>query len=131
MRILIADDDFASRLIMEDLLSRYGDCDVATDGIEAIQAYLDSIKDGNIYDLICLDIMMPRMDGIKALKYIRDIEKQKGITSDEKVKIIMTTALNDNITVKNAYDSGCQAYVWKPIEIDKFILVIKELGLIS
>lgn len=131
MRVLIAEDDFASRLFMEKFLSRYGECDVAVNGIEAIDAYVHSINEGNIYDLICLDIMMPKLDGIEALKSIRDIEKQKGISEDKKVKIIMTTALNDNATVLKAYDAGCEAYAWKPIETDKFILVMENLGLVT
>ena len=130
MRILIAEDDFASRLFMKKFLSKYGECDVVVDGIEAIDAYLNSINEEYIYDLICLDIMMPRLDGMKALKSIRDIEKQHNILTEKKVKIIMTTALNDKETVSNAYDSGCEAYAWKPIEIDKFILVMRNLGLI-
>jgi len=130
MRILIAEDDFTSRLFMKKFLSKYGECDVAIDGIEALDAYLNSLREENIYDLICLDIMMPRLDGMKVLKSIRDIEKQNGIESDKKVKIIMTTALNDKATVLKAYDSGCEAYAWKPIEVDKFILVMRELGLI-
>ncbi|MBU3128155.1 response regulator [Clostridium tagluense] len=130
MRILIAEDDFTSRLFMKKFLSKYGECEVVVDGIEAIDAYLNSIKDENIYDLICLDIMMPRLDGMRALKSIRDIEKQKGVEEDKKVKIIMTTALNDKETVLNAYDSGCEAYASKPIETDKFIVVMRNLGLI-
>lgn len=130
MRILIAEDDFASRLFMKKFLSKYGECDVVIDGIEAIDAYLNSINEGNIYDLICMDIMMPRLDGIKALKSIRDMEKQKGFEGDNRVKIIMTTALNDKETVLNSYDSGSEAYACKPIETDKFILVMKNLGLI-
>ena len=129
MKILIAEDDFASRLFMRKFLSKYGECDVVIDGIEAIEAYLISVNEGDIYDLICLDIMMPRLDGIKVLKSIRDIEKQEGIETEKKVKIIMTTALNDKDTVLNAYDSGCEAYAWKPIETEKFILVMKNLGL--
>ena len=130
MRILIAEDDFASRLFMKKFLSKYGECDVVINGIEAIDAYLNSINEGYIYDLICLDIMMPRLDGMKALKSVRDIEKQKGIEAEKKVKIIMTTALNDKETVLDAYDSGCEAYAWKPIEIEKFISVMRDLALI-
>jgi len=130
MKILIAEDDFTSRVFMEKFLSKYGECDVVIDGIQAIDSYMKSIEEGHIYDLICLDIMMPRLDGIKALKAIRDIEKQNGIEIDKKVKIIMTSALNDNNTVSKAYDIGCEGYVWKPIEIDEFIVIMRNIGLI-
>jgi len=130
MKILIAEDDFTSRVFMEKFLSKYGECDVVIDGIQAIDSYMKSIDEGHIYDLICLDIMMPRLDGIKALKAIRDIEKQNGIEIDKKVKIIMTSALNDNNTVSKAYDIGCEGYVWKPIEIDAFIVIMRNIGLI-
>ena len=130
MKILIAEDDFTSRVFMEKFLSKYGECDVVIDGIQAIDSYMKSIEEGHIYDLICLDIMMPRLDGIKALKAIRDIEKQNGIEIDKKVKIIMTSALNDNNTVSKAYDIGCEGYIWKPIVIDEFIVIMRNIGLI-
>lgn len=131
MRILIAEDDFTSRKFMQKFLSKYGECDVAVDGLETIDAYLSALKENKPYQLLCLDIMMPRLDGLKALKMIRDIENQKGIDNESKVKVIMTTALNDKDTVMNAYDTGCEAYAWKPIEMDKFIQVMQHLGLIE
>lgn len=75
--------------------------------------------------------MMPKLDGLKVLKTIRDIEKQRNISDTERVKIIMTTALNDKKTVLDSYDNGCEAYAWKPIEMDKFIEVMKRLELIK
>jgi len=131
MRILIAEDDLASRIFMKKFLSKYGECDVTVNGLEAIDAFLGALKEEKPYDLICLDIMMPKLDGLKALQAIRDIEKQKGINDDTKTKIIMTTALNDKNTIMSAHDAGCEAYAWKPIEIDKFIIVMRKLGLIE
>lgn len=116
---------------MQKFLSKYGECDVAVDGLETIDAYLSALKENKPYQLLCLDIMMPRLDGLKALKMIRDIENQKGIDNESKVKVIMTTALNDKDTVMNAYDTGCEAYAWKPIEMDKFIQVMQHLCLIE
>ncbi len=130
MRILIAEDDLISRKFMQKFLSKYGVCDIAVDGVEAIDAFFDALKEKKNYDLICLDIMMPRVDGLKALKTIRDIEMQNSIPKDEQVKVIMTTALNDKQTVINAYDAGCEDYVWKPIDVDKFVQVMKKLKLI-
>lgn len=131
MRVLLAEDDLASRLVIQKYLSRYGECDIAVDGLEALDAFLKAIKDEQPYDLVCLDIMMPKLDGMKALKAIRDIEKQKGITEEERVKIIMITALNDEKTVMEAYDLGCQGYAWKPVDLKKLEQVLRCLGLIE
>lgn len=130
MRILIAEDDLASRKFISRFLSEYGECEQVVDGMEAMEAYMTSIKENNPYDLICLDIMMPKVDGIKVLKTIREIEKQKGVRVEDKVKIIMTTALADSEYVKKAFEYGCEGYASKPIDMDKFVEVMKKLELI-
>ena len=79
MKILLAEDDFASRKFMDKQLSRYGECDVMVDGEEAVDAFLMALEDDEPYDLACLDVMMPVMDGYQVLKAIRDIEAQRGI----------------------------------------------------
>lgn len=93
MRILIAEDDLTSRKFLFKFLSKYGECDMVVDGLEALDAFLMSIKDEKPYDLICLDIMMPKVDGVKVLKNIRDFEIQKNIIPENRSKVIMTTAL--------------------------------------
>ena len=110
MRILIAEDDFASRKVILKFLSEYGECDVTVDGMEAIDAFMMALEDGDPYDLICLDVMMPIMDGYQALKNIRDIEREHNIPEEEMVKIIMTTALNEQKNVKKAFELGCTVY---------------------
>lgn len=129
MRILIAEDDLTSRLFMIKYLSRYGTCDVAMNGLEAIDLVMNAIETNNPYDLICLDIMMPKVDGIKALKTIREIEKTSSKITNP-AKVIMITALNDKETVEEAYKYGCEAYAWKPIDVEKFDEVLKKLNLI-
>jgi two-component system chemotaxis response regulator CheY len=131
MRILIAEDDFASRKFLGKFLSKYGECDLTVDGIEAVEAFLLAFDIGKPYDLICLDIMMPKVDGVKALKAIRDIEKQKGIKSPDCVKVIMVTALNDSESVNNSFNTGCEAYATKPIDTLKFVEVMKRLSLVK
>ena len=81
MKILLAEDDFASRKFMSNYLGKYGDCDITVDGEEAVDAFLMALEDGEPYDLICLDVMMPVLDGYQALKAIRDIEKERGISA--------------------------------------------------
>ena len=131
MRILIAEDDMASRFFIKKILSKYGECDTAVDGLETIDAVLKAHQEEQPYQLICLDIMMPKLDGLKALQAIRDIEKQNGIEADKRAKIIMLTALNDRTTIKDAYEAGCEAYEWKPIEVDRLKLVLRKIGLLE
>ncbi len=131
MRILIAEDDFASRKFMLRFLSKYGECDVTVDGEEAIEAFSMALEAGEGYDLICLDIMMPVVDGYHALKVIREIEKQRKIPESSAVKIIMTTALSEGKNVTKAFELGCTAYAGKPIDQEKFENELRKLGLIS
>lgn len=131
MRFLVAEDDYASRYFMQKLLERFGKCDVAADGLEAINAYLTAEKEKEPYDLICLDIMMPRLDGFKVLKVIRDKEKQNRVEGNNRTKVIITTALNDKQSVMKAEELGCEAFAWKPIDTEKFILILKELKIIE
>jgi two-component system chemotaxis response regulator CheY len=131
MKILIAEDDLTSRLFMKKYLSRFGECDVVMNGIEAVDHVMNAINLAQPYDLICLDIMMPKVDGIKALKTIREIEKTSLNENQEPSKIIMITALNDKETVEEAYKYGCEAYAWKPIDLERFEEVLVKLGLIN
>jgi two-component system chemotaxis response regulator CheY len=131
MRILIAEDDQISIKFMQKFLSKYGECDIAVNGVETIDMFYYALREKKPYDLICLDIMMPKVDGIKALKTIRELEKQNDVSYENQVKVIMTTALNDKQTVLSSYDTGCEAYAWKPIDFEKFIEVMRNLNLIE
>lgn len=130
MRILLAEDDFVTRKFMTSFLSKYGECDVTVDGMEAVDAFMMALEDGDPYDLVCLDIMMPVMDGYQALMGIRNLEKERNISSEKAAKVIMATALNDEKNVKMAFDLGCTVYSGKPIDQDKFEQALKKLGLI-
>lgn len=130
MRILIVEDDLASRKFLSKFLSQYGEIDVVVDGLEALDAYLMSVKDNLPYQLICLDIMMPKVDGVKVLKAIRDYETSKGMLPEKRVKVIMTTALQDTQMVQQSFEIGCEAYAAKPIDTDKFLEVMRKLELI-
>lgn len=129
MRILVADDELIGRKFMIGVLSKYGNCDSAEDGLETIQAYHKAIMENDPYTLISLDIMMPKVDGIKVLKAIRDFEKQCDISQEKQVKVIMTTALSDTQLVHKSFEYGCQAYAGKPVDVQKIKNVLEKLGL--
>ena len=131
MKVLIAEDDFASRKFLLRFLQQYGECDVTVDGQEAIEAFEMAMEDEEPYDLICLDIMMPGVDGYEALKAIRKMEEERDVPESDRVKIIMTTALNDGRNVTQAFSLGCVAYTGKPSDKEKFLNELEKLGLVK
>ena len=130
MRILVAEDDMASRMFLSKFIKAYGECDVTVDGIEVIDAFILALDSGKPYDLICMDVMMPKVDGIKALKTIRQIEKVRGIEDSKRVKIIVTTALGETQYVMSAFETGMEVYVNKPIVTEKMEDAMKKLNLL-
>jgi len=117
MKILIVEDDFTSRRLLQEFLKPYGQCDIAVHGKEAVRAFKQAWIEKEPYNLICLDIMMPELDGQDTLKQIRAFEKERGISGPHEVKVIMTTALDTPRDVIEAfYRGGCTSYLVKPID---------------
>lgn len=99
MKILLAEDDFASRKFMGKILEKYGETDITVNGLEAIDAFLMAMDDDEKYDMVVLDVMMPMLDGYQVLSTIRKIESEKNFKPEERTKVIMTTALKDRKSV--------------------------------
>lgn len=132
MRTLIVEDDFIARRLIKEILSSFGECDIAIDGQEAVQAFRLALDDRKPYDLITMDIMMPNMDGQMALQKIREMEKERGIQGPDEVKVIMTTALDDPKTVVEAYyRGGATSYLVKPVTRKKLMDEIREMRLVE
>ncbi|MEW5773982.1 MAG: response regulator [Thermodesulfobacteriota bacterium] len=132
MRFLVVEDDFTSRKLLQKILSPYGEVDVAVNGQESLDAFIAALDEGNPYELVCMDIMMPEMDGQEALKKIREVEKQRGIPGSKEVKVVMTTALDDPKNVVEAYyKGGATSYVPKPIDRQLFLQLLRNIGIIQ
>ena len=130
MKTLIVEDDFTARLLLQKFLSRYGECHIAVNGKEAVDAFRVASDYGTGYDLICMDILMPELDGQGAVKQIRAIENARGILSSEGVKIIMTTAVEDIKDVIRSFQELCDAYLVKPVDVSKLLDHMKAFSLV-
>jgi two-component system chemotaxis response regulator CheY len=130
LRTLLAEDDFACRLLLQTFLSRYGECHIAVNGREAVEAFRISIEQEQPYDMICMDIMMPEMDGREAVQRIRAIEEASGILSTSGVKIVMTTTVEDVKEVILCFQELCDAYLMKPIDLAELVEQMKRYQLI-
>jgi two-component system, chemotaxis family, chemotaxis protein CheY len=131
MKTLIVEDEFISRKILQRLLLKLGECDVSVNGKEAFQAFREDLIAQKPYDLICLDIMMPEMNGHEFLANIREEEKRRGILGRDGVKVIMVTGLDDPKSMLQSFQEGCEAYLTKPLEPAKLYAELKNLKLLS
>ncbi|MBN2723066.1 MAG: response regulator [Deltaproteobacteria bacterium] len=128
MKILVVEDDYISRTVLIRQLSVYGECDVAVNGTEALLAFDEAWESQTRYDLICLDIMMPEMDGQEVLARRREKETERGVEGFDGVKIVMTTALGDKDNIIKAFHNQCEGYLVKPVVPEKLNSVMVELG---
>ena len=131
MKTLIAEDDFTSRLLLQKILEKHGTCHIAVNGKETVEAARKAIEEGEPYDLICLDIMMPEMDGQEALAEIRRLEETMVVSGEIRTRIIMTTALADRTNVLKARERRCDGFLAKPIDKAKLEEDLRRLELIA
>lgn len=114
-RILIVDDAAFMRMMIRDILTKngYDVCGEANDGAQAIERFKELRP-----DLITMDITMPEMDGINALKEIKKI--------DPNAKVIMCSAMGQQAMVIDAIQAGAKDFIVKPFQPDRVIEAIKK-----
>ena len=131
MRSLIVEDEFTSRMQLKYFLDEYGPCDIAVNGLEAVQAYKLALGEKKPYDLVCLDIKMPGRDGHQVLNDIRSIEEKTKNLPGNPVRIFMTTAMNNMEHVADAYYELCDDYLSKPIDKSTLVEKLREHKLLE
>lgn len=128
LTLLLAEDDQGHALLVRECFKRAGVSNPFLhfkDGQEAwdfLSGPGAGIETGKCY-LLLLDIRMPRMDGIEVLRRVKTDPRLKTIPT------IMLTTTDDPKEIGNCYELGCNNYLTKPVEFDKFSEVIKRLGL--
>ena len=129
MRVLIADDDFANRLFLQKVFSEYGEVVEVDNGMSAVETAAAAMSEGKPFDLICLDIMMTKLDGYKTLEAIRDAESKLEVSKKARAKVIMISALDEDTLDSTQIESDYDAYICKPILLDKLDALLIQLGL--
>lgn len=131
MKALIVDDDFVSRLLLQEILAAYGPVHACASGSEALQAVRRAREQNTPYELICLDIMMPAMSGFDVLNQLRKEEHEHGLSGRAAARVMMTTALDDWPSIRNAFRDQCDGYLVKPLNRPKLVQDLHALGLIN
>lgn len=128
MRSLVAEDDVTCRKVLKSMLTPYGQCTEVGNGREALEAFLFSVQNHQIpYQLICLDIFMPKKNGQDTLLEIRTLEESLKINP---VKILMTTGGSFTNGKVEALKLQCDGYLTKPISQVTLLDHLKKLGLL-
>ena len=111
-------------------MAKFGEVTVVADGFQAVKSYMQAMDDKEPYQLVCLDVMMPRIDGYKALDAIRDLENKNALTAGERAKIIMISALDEGGFDEELAGSQYDCYMSKPIDILEFEMNLKRMNLL-
>ena len=134
LRFLIVEDDVVAREFLKSFLSKFGKCDTVKDGLEAVLAFSESYHEEPPvpYDLVCIDINMPRMSGLLCSRTIRGIEQEQNPSSNfPKTQIIITSAVNDtSYILKACNESGADHYFVKPLDLTRITNKMVKFGLI-
>jgi len=130
MKSLVVEDEFIARSVLQRFLARYGECDVAVDGDEAIAAVTSAIENASAYDLVCLDIGLPKLNGQGVLDRIRALEMGRGVQLGQGCRVIMTTSATGSEQVLGAFRGGADAYLTKPISLDSLTRELEALRLV-
>jgi two-component system, chemotaxis family, chemotaxis protein CheY len=116
MRILVVDDESVSRRKMEFIMKNFGCCDKVENGQEAVEAFVKAWEEWSPYDLIAMDMIMPTLNGDEALLKIRELEEQKKVPEERRVKVIMITSQSNKDTVVTCVQLGCDDFISKPFD---------------
>ena len=116
VRVLVVDDAAFMRMMVKDILSKNGYEVVgeAENGMKALEKYQE-LKP----DLVTMDITMPEMDGISAVKEIKKV--------DPNAKIVMCSAMGQQAMVIEAIQSGAKDFIVKPFQADRVIEAVKKV----
>ncbi len=129
MRILVVEDDDATRLCLVKVLEPAGEVVSVPNGVDALAAATQALEQGRPFGLVCMDINMPRLDGQEALKGLRALEAQHQVPPGCEAKVLMISACDDTGNVCQAFFRGlADGFVSKPLRVAAFKEELRKVG---
>ena len=128
-RYLVVEDEELSRSILNDYLSEFASCDTAENGSQGFERFKKAIVDGNPYDLVCTDHIMPLMDGYDLIKKIREFEDTEH--RNVRTNIFVISMSNSSVDMSHAIlECDCDDYIVKPFHRDQLKSQLDKYNLI-
>jgi len=116
-QVAVVDDDPRIRMLLQEELNDEGiDANLCASGLELFQ-----LLESKVVDLILLDFMMPEMDGMECLRRLRQI--------DFEGRVVLVTALNDELLSREAMEAGADDYILKPDLFDSLPMLLRRYSL--
>lgn len=132
MRILVVDDDDATRLCLAKVLASVGEVQSVPDGAEALGALKLALDQGRPFGLVCMDICMPNLNGQEALQALRALEAQHKVPVGQEAKVIMISSCDDTGNVCEAYFHGlADGFVKKPLRLASLREELTKMGFLA
>jgi len=132
LRILIVEDEPVNREFLLLALRSLGQCQAVATGEDAVQAQQCAIEQGEPFDVVFLDILLPGMDGLQALEQLRALEDRHETPQNKRAHVIITTGLDDDQTASRAFIQGqALSYMTKPLRAGQICEELRKLGLIK
>lgn len=129
MKILIVEDESTSIAVIHSILSRFSDqIDVVSNGIDALSKVKEALLLGNPYDMVCLDLILPTIDGFAVLKGIRRYEEEILGENLIRSRVVIVSAISKSEFVTKGMSLGADAYLVKPLKRERLEAVIAGIG---
>ncbi len=131
MRTLIVEDECTCARVLVRATEQFGDVTVVDSAEAGFVEFERAFQTDNPFDLLCLDVNLPGLDGIELLDEVRRVEEENGIVGADGVKVVMTTGEDNTETFVDAAEAGCTSYLIKPVDPKKLLSELRRLKLIT
>jgi len=132
LKVLIVEDEQVNREFLLLALKPYAACTAVGTGEAGLKEHQRALATDAPFDLVFLDIMLPGIDGLKALEQLRATEDAFGLVESARAKVIVTTVLNDHQTASRAFIHGHAAsFLTKPFRARQLMEELATLGFID
>jgi two-component system, chemotaxis family, chemotaxis protein CheY len=125
MNFLVIEDEMTALIKMKAMLGAYGEGTGVTNGYQALEQCAAAIKKGTPFNLITIDIGLPKVNGLKILQAINKLENDHDVPASKK---IMVTASGTKDNILKAASGGCNGFFVKPVRKDALDEKMAALG---
>ncbi|MCR5144290.1 MAG: response regulator [Lachnospiraceae bacterium] len=123
MKILLAEDDYNSSKYLISILEKYGDCDIAVDGQEAVDMYKYAAEDGLAYDFLLIDLIMPKIQGYIVTEEIRKFEEKNELAPSFVTLMTVLTEPDKDLDSHPLFN----AFLMKPVQLEQLESILNEI----